>query len=122
LGWAQSLIRPPQGTIQQSDQESVYLKLIGADLAVPLFWDAHCIEGTLHSGPCAGIFGFTLDNLALGLTFPIMPAMPDNASDGIVTATDLVTVTTPEPGVTSLLLLGIGSALATRRKRLPTGP
>jgi hypothetical protein len=102
-------------------QETAYLELIGSSSS-PLMWNAVCTAGTIIQGHCGGEFGFSLFDQAFAVNMVLapldtpMPTFPNDASAGTVTATDLVT--TPEPGATGLLLLGIGVALAAGKKRL----
>ena len=106
------------GMSLQSEEEDVFQKLIGVDSA-PLEWDFHCVEGTEIGLPCADIFAMTMDNLGVGpASFPIVPAIPNNAANGTAIGTDIVTTTfnTPEPATFAFLLLGLPLLMGFRKR------
>jgi hypothetical protein len=98
--------------------ETVYLDLIGLGSSL-LRWDAICTAGTIEQGHCGGLFGFLVfdpssPQIGVGLA-PLdtaNPEFPNDGAGGTVTALDLVS--TPEPPLFVLLMLGL-TGLAWRR-------
>jgi hypothetical protein len=107
------------GRSEGSGEQTAYLELIGASSS-QLVWSGLCTAGTITQGHCGGEFGFAFFdhssvNIGLGPLSTPNPEFPNDSAGGIVTATDLVT-TTPEPTAAMLLMLGISSAFALRKR------
>ena len=111
-----------------TDEATTYLDLIGQGMQ--LSWEGISIVGPAFVDPCgfSPPFRFAFNenrhanpntDVCICLGWATLPATLDPAvGTGAVTATDLVTITTPEPSSLLLLAGGLTGLFGLRRKRI----